>query len=430
MSENRSSGRTYRNTMFTWNNPPKKGVKWHKHVRYAVWQLEKGDTPHLQGYIELTQGVRLSALQKMMPGAHFEERFGTREQCRNYCMKEQTRIEGPWEHGMWISGQGHRTDIDVIIDCLKGGQTEVEISDSYPKEWAKNYRMIDRWKQLHASPRAERTRFHVLWGDPGTGKSQYCKETAPNAFWRSPGPWWDGYEGQNEVILDEIEEQQLTSGELLRVIDRYPLRVPVKGSSREFTSGTIYATSNKSPDDWFPSDSSPRKRALRRRIDTERIYRSAEKDGVKYVDIREIHYTVDIPQVSDPLPLRTHTSPRSTGGEACVLEVSDPPMPITQVLEDPSAPSGHAQEVTTTTTTIPLSGETSHVATSSPKVEPLRGPTPSTRPARSGKASRVTKSLRDGKTSHVTKPLRGGKGVAPAQGHSVTRDLSPSRSGG
>lgn len=85
-------------------------------VRYAVWQLEKCETTgreHLQMYIEAFKPHRLSRWKEIIgePSAHIKVRRGTREQARAYCMKEETRVEGPWEFGKWEKNQGARNDI-------------------------------------------------------------------------------------------------------------------------------------------------------------------------------------------------------------------------------------------------------------------------------------------------------------------------------
>jgi len=40
---------------------------------------------------------------------------------------------------------------------------------------------------------------------------------------------------------------------MLQLLDRYPLRVEVKGSSVPFVSRRIIITSNASPDEWYPN---------------------------------------------------------------------------------------------------------------------------------------------------------------------------------
>ena len=48
---------------------------------------------------------------------HLEQARATRAKARDYCRKEDTRIDGPWEHGDFdAGGQGKRNDILTIWD--------------------------------------------------------------------------------------------------------------------------------------------------------------------------------------------------------------------------------------------------------------------------------------------------------------------------
>ena len=47
----------------------------------------------------------------------------------------------------------------------------------------------------------------VLWGPSGTGKSRFVAKRWPKAFWKSPeAKWWDGYAGQEVVVLDDFKD--------------------------------------------------------------------------------------------------------------------------------------------------------------------------------------------------------------------------------
>ena len=55
--------------------------------------------------------------------------------------------------------------------------------------------------------------------------------------------------------------------EMLKICDRYPYRVPIKGGFRQFTSECIIITSNSEPDQWYKFDAYNGGAALLRRID-------------------------------------------------------------------------------------------------------------------------------------------------------------------
>jgi len=66
------------------------------------------------------------------------------------------------------------------------------------------------------------------------------------------GCWWDGYEGQHTVIIDEFYSW-LRYDFFLRLTDRYPLQVETKGGVVQFVSHRIVFTSNTPPTAWYPS---------------------------------------------------------------------------------------------------------------------------------------------------------------------------------
>jgi hypothetical protein len=95
----------------------------------------------------------------------------------------------------------------------------------------------------------------VLWGRTGTGKTRFCYEQIKDSTYWSPGDyqWFDGYEGQRIVIIDDYRgEYPLPL--FLKLLDRYPMRVPVKGSFVEWCPKKIFITSNIEPAHWYQTD--------------------------------------------------------------------------------------------------------------------------------------------------------------------------------
>ena len=91
----------------TWNNPSdisKQGLG-DLHIkldaRYTKGQLEKGEkegTMHFQFITFLKDNVRLSTLKKVNKEIHWEP--SRSEAANKYVMKEETRVDGPWEFGV------------------------------------------------------------------------------------------------------------------------------------------------------------------------------------------------------------------------------------------------------------------------------------------------------------------------------------------
>ena len=74
--------------------------KWAKESEYVNGQLEKGEngTPHIQAFVHLKKKASLRAMKKHDPAAHFEP-VKRDNGASAYCLKEDTRLDGPWEHG-------------------------------------------------------------------------------------------------------------------------------------------------------------------------------------------------------------------------------------------------------------------------------------------------------------------------------------------
>lgn len=251
---------TSRSWCVTYNNPPadfKLPTPEKGKFRYAVWQEEIGEsgTHHLQMYIELNDAVRHTQLQKDLFGGvkvHCEKRKGTREQARAYCMKKETQFDGPFEVGVWTGGQGDRTDVKALIELVQGGATEMQCWDQYPDTMIRNYKGIMHYKLLYkAQEKRIAPEIVVLWGDSGTGKTHDAELELKSPFRKEQGPWWDGYDGQSDVLIDEFTGGHMPYGVALRVLDKYNCSVQVKGGTVPFVASKIVITSNLSPVDWY-----------------------------------------------------------------------------------------------------------------------------------------------------------------------------------
>lgn len=259
-----------RNYCFTINNPTALlDFTVHANVKYAVYQAEIGEegTNHFQGYIELRRPQRLTWIKNNLDGfegAHLEPRHGSARQASDYAMKVDTRVEGPWIYGE-MYGQGERMDVVELKNDINAGKTDLELWDNHPLAYLRFHRAIDKVRTLKKIDRNWEMENTYVYGPPGVGKSYYCNERMPGAYWKVPEKWWDGYMG-GDVILDEFNGY-ITWTELLRLLDRYPMMVQPKGTYVNFTAKKIMLTSNKLPSELYTPNGHPLK-ALTRRFRT------------------------------------------------------------------------------------------------------------------------------------------------------------------
>jgi len=159
-----------------------------------------------------------------------------------------------------MGGQGKRNDLLLLKRKIDSGESELAIADSeetFPV-WAKYFKVVARYRMLKSmNERKWHTFCHVFWGPPGAGKSRRALEEAgPGAYWlpRPEGQntvWWDGYEGQEVVVIDEFYGW-IMRDKMQRLCDRYPLLVQTKGGTTPFLAKKIIITSNEHPSTWWP----------------------------------------------------------------------------------------------------------------------------------------------------------------------------------
>jgi len=258
------------NWCFTWNNPPHKPQWVEEKMLYLVYQLEVGanGTEHYQGYVEFKEKKRMKAAQRLITGEpeespHMEERQGTGEEASDYCKKDDTRVPDTlwYEFGeRKISAAGKRNDLkefkDAVIHDRKRKRDLIEQHYGTMCRYPKFYNMLT----LMTRPKVnEAPQVVLLIGEPGLGKTRYVysQHNDDDELYVAPlsngTPWYDEYDGHHAVLLDDFSgsscHMQLVT--LLRLVDRYPVMVPVKGAHTWFCPRIIYITTNILPKDWY-----------------------------------------------------------------------------------------------------------------------------------------------------------------------------------
>lgn len=93
------------------------------------------------------------------------------------------------------------------------------------------------------------------WGVPGSGKSYKARIENPLAYIKMSNKWWDQYNREDTVLIEEIEKDAKYLGHFLKCwTDRYPFRAERKGSTMFIRPKKLIITSNYSIDDIFGED--------------------------------------------------------------------------------------------------------------------------------------------------------------------------------
>lgn len=215
-------------------------------------------------------------MTKILDTAHWEVARDAND-CREYCRKTETRVEGPWEVGTFVAAEEKRQVWKEIRELIRNGATDFELLESHPTQVAIYHRGIGVIRNLVAPDRDWKTTVIFIYGPPGTGKSRWVRDNYDDVYWKQPqSDWWDGYINQKTVALDDFYGW-LPLTTLLRLCDRYPLLVQTKGGQAKFQARQLIITSNTLPKQWYRKTFEEHPQyygALLRRIDEFKYARS------------------------------------------------------------------------------------------------------------------------------------------------------------
>lgn len=235
-------------------------------MQYLVVQLEKGSKTgreHLQGFVQFNKVVRPTLLSRLFNVEQhaFRRATGNAVQNQKYCTKDSDRVQGtsPVEIGIPPGGQGTRSDLKRMADKIEEDGLESAI-DEYPHTFVQ-YSKGCKELSLHykrKKTRTERSMYvTVFHGTPGSGKSYYAQRFDQGKSWTMPvqtknSPvWFDGYQGERTLIIEDFDAETIPYRTLLRLLDEGPLQVKISGSYVPAEWNHVVITANDPPQDWY-----------------------------------------------------------------------------------------------------------------------------------------------------------------------------------
>lgn len=273
-------------------------------LKYIVFQLEKGAENgkyHIQGYAELKKPVERNWILRKWP--HFDTdptdrnstwvrpraQGATREQAIDYAKKEETRVAGPWEVGS-LATQGTRSDLSEIGAKLFSKVPLKRIAEEHPSSFIRYGQGIRRlasdvlnWTTCDWHPC-----IIVFYGDSNAGKTYAARSFAGPDHYQfmvqhGSTVWWDGYEGQEDVVFQDWGRGAISLRDFLCLWDN-GIRVNVKHGTTKLMPKRVWITGNPAPHEWYDNCKDNRK-AIYRRISYCYLFKGDYEEGTVRVTI-------------------------------------------------------------------------------------------------------------------------------------------------
>lgn len=241
------------NNPSTWDDLDIESLSTEPSVQYLVYGLERGElgTSHYQGFVRFKSLKSFDQIQRALQRAHIEPQRGTNQQAADYCKKENQFKE----FGILPQENGARTREmwKEVIQLSESGDLE-SIKERFPHIYFLHLKRIIDLRLRHSGIMPGPLRNEWWVGPTGTGKSRRLWEMYPQHFQKSCNKWWDGYNDEDVVAIEEFSpEHGKYLGHYMKIwADRYPFTPEIKGSHLKRIRPTkIIVLSNYSIEDCF-----------------------------------------------------------------------------------------------------------------------------------------------------------------------------------
>lgn len=261
--------------------------------RYIVYGFEVGqnETPHLQGFIQLSEQKTMKALNKLCGNRlHLEPRLGTQDQAIAYCKKD-----GKFTERGTVKKQGKRTDLQNVLEVVKSGGNMRQVCET--STGIQSIKMAEVFLKYFEPPRKWTTRVRWHYGDTGCGKTHDAEQwLGPDHYpVMSNAKWWEGYDGHDAVLLDDFRKGRVQFDDLLRLLEKGEYRVECKNGSRQMLAKRIVITSQFSPMEMYEGGSENVAQLIDR-LEAVTEYRGESWRRNKNPVITKIHHKIPPPE--------------------------------------------------------------------------------------------------------------------------------------
>ena len=141
---------------------------------------------------------------------------------------------------------------------VQQGLTDEQIAETAPWALLRHSRGINALRFATMKQNSKKWRVVeviLLTGDAGTGKTAFAIHDSEDGYYKpdlsKKEIWFDGYQGERTLILDDFRGSSCKFEQLLKLLDGHQLTIPIKGGHTYAMWERVYITSNTLPEDWY-----------------------------------------------------------------------------------------------------------------------------------------------------------------------------------
>lgn len=210
------------------------------------------------------------------------------DDARKYCMKDGDYLEwGAYLSNRQTEVQKRAADNKKILttplpELVNSG--EISLYSYQQLRTAKNLYTLDSLVVPDYMPK------ECIWiyGATGIGKSRYIRDNFPGQFFnKSQNKWWDGYNGEKIVLLDDFDLKGETLGHYLKIWgDCYSFSAEIKGGTIKPSIEKFFITSQYLPRDIFcqGNDETKWDQEMRKAIERRFKIMTIGRDGISLIE--------------------------------------------------------------------------------------------------------------------------------------------------
>ena len=234
-------------------------------ITVVCLEHHKDGNPHLHAWLEFktplnTRNPHIFDYNGCHPniGQMLDKYKNKRANALNYMLKEDKNL---FAIGIDIENWKYSCKNKTAYMCedlIKGNIQLPDLVDKNPN-LLMNYNLIKTNLASYNLDKAENENIFKtkenLWiqGNPGIGKTYYVKQLYPNHYLKLQNKWWDGYNNEEVVLLDDFSDKSL--GYHIKLwADNYNVKGEIKNGTIPLNFKKFIITSNYMPRQIWPED--------------------------------------------------------------------------------------------------------------------------------------------------------------------------------